>query len=95
MGLASVGLVACDDDDEEATDPAAATSAPVTGADAAGGAGAAVAPVPVAGEWNGVFDSDEGQGHLDLELIQMGDAVAGQFFLSNGEAGRWARRRGL
>lgn len=42
------------------------------------------AVLAVAGEWNGVFNGDEGSSHLDLELRQDGDAVTGQFALSRG-----------
>lgn len=42
----------------------------------------AAADLDAAGNWNGVFESDEGNGHLELELEQSGAAVTGQFNLS-------------
>ncbi|MGD9782545.1 MAG: hypothetical protein AB7V14_10400 [Kiritimatiellia bacterium] len=42
----------------------------------------AAAALDVAGNWNGVFESDEGDGHLELELEQSGAVVTGQFNLS-------------
>lgn len=43
----------------------------------------AAAALDAAGNWNGVFESDEGNGHLELELEQSGAAVTGQFNLSH------------
>lgn len=42
----------------------------------------AAAALDAAGNWNGVFESDEGNGHLELDLEQSGAAVTGQFNLS-------------
>ena len=101
MTVAGAGLMACNDDDD---DPATATvvvTNQVTGAvttnavavpagnnDAAAPGGEGAGHASVAGTWNGVFGSDEGQGHLDLELVQAADAVSGQFFLSRGAGGQ-------
>ncbi len=46
----------------------------------------AAALANVAGEWNGSFRGDEGNGHLDLDLRQTDEMVTGQFNLSNGDS---------
>ncbi|NLG34787.1 MAG: hypothetical protein GX548_05485 [Lentisphaerae bacterium] len=81
----NVVVVADADDDDDAAAPAPEVEVE----------NGAVNVAQVAGEWNGVFQSDEGQGHLDLELIQTADAVAGQFFLANGGAGQVGHATGI
>ena len=100
LGVASGGLMACGgDDEEEAPTVVVVITNQVTGvvvtnvaAPAATNNPAAPVAAPstaqVAGEWNGAFTSDEGTGHLDLDLLQTADAVTGQFFLTNGGPGQ-------
>ena len=102
LGLASSGLMACGggDDEEEAPTVVVVVTNHVTGVvvtnvvapAATNNPAAPVAEIPstsqVAGEWNGAFTSDEGTGHLDLDLLQTADAVTGQFFLTNGGPGQ-------
>jgi len=108
--VASGGLVACDDDDDaEVQTVVVVQTNRVTGAvttnvvAVADGGDAAAAPAgeaaanyaQVAGAWNGVFGSNEGTGHLDLELDQTADAVTGQFYLTNGGPGQVGNATGI
>ena len=108
MAVVSVGLMACNDDDDDATSPVVVViTNQVTGVvttnvvasagnnDAAAPNGVAANYAQVAGKWNGVFGSDEGQGHMDLELLQTADAVTGQFYLVNGGSGQVGNASGL
>ncbi len=101
LGVASGGLMACGGDDEEEAPTVVVvitnqvTGVVVTNVAAPAATNNPAAPVAagpstaqVAGEWNGAFTSDEGTGHLDLDLLQTADAVTGQFFLTNGGPGQ-------
>ena len=55
-------------------------------ADAADVVVGALNALAVDGEWNGSFSSDEGNGHLDLDLAQAEESITGQFNLSYGPA---------
>ena len=96
VALTCAALAGCDDggdDDGAEAATGVVTTNEVTGAvttngvtDADGVAPIVEGPVnaAVGGYWNGVFESDEGTGHLELDLDESGDAVTGQFNLSSG-----------
>ncbi len=37
------------------------------------------ATLDVAGDWSGVYENQNGSSHVDLQLLQNGDAITGQF----------------
>ncbi len=108
VALSCAALAAgCDDDDDHDSDEAAAAETDAGGQNAGGGevaetpdadrdepAAGAAAVLSVAGEWNGVFGNNEGNGHLELDLRQAEDMVTGQFYLANGGPGQVGQAAG-
>ena len=106
LGIASGGLMACGSDEDESAAAVAGVTNQVTPEVTTNAVMPTVnntpdSPAPalpdyaqVAGKWNGVFNSNEGPGHLDLELLQTADAVTGQFFLSSGGHGQVGQATG-
>jgi|LSQX01.3.fsa_nt_gb hypothetical protein len=109
VALSCAALAGCDDDDNKNNEaPAAEADAGGGAAENNAGGGGAEAPnaapnepapgaaLSVAGEWNGVITSREGNGHMELDLRQAGDVVTGQFYLTRdgfgGQTGQAAGR---